>query len=130
MFCRSLFVLLYFFFWPLVVCSSSIYGFWLPLWYLQTLLSQVLHHNRDHPSPYGSTVSDTQLSGDDRSSPRLRCFATIPFLGTTHSYLRVSNFNWHKHKQVFITAPNRSKSYQNDMNKNCLEELPDMTRRT
>jgi len=21
-----------------VVCSSSIYGFWLPLWYLQTLL--------------------------------------------------------------------------------------------
>jgi hypothetical protein len=35
---------------------------------------------------YGSTVSDTQLSGDDRSSPRLRCFATIPFLGTTHSY--------------------------------------------
>ena len=24
-----------------VVCSSSIYGFWLPLWYLQTLLTQV-----------------------------------------------------------------------------------------
>ena len=23
-----------------VVCSSSIYGFWLPLWYLQTLLSK------------------------------------------------------------------------------------------
>jgi hypothetical protein len=22
-----------------VVCSSSIYGFWLPLWYLQTLLT-------------------------------------------------------------------------------------------
>ena len=43
---------------------------------------------------YGSTVSDTQLSGDDRSSPRLRCFTTIPFLGTTHSYLSVSNFNW------------------------------------
>jgi hypothetical protein len=53
--CRSLFVLSYFFFWSLcclfffdirimitplvscghcVVCSSSIYGFWLPLWYL------------------------------------------------------------------------------------------------
>ena len=43
---------------------------------------------------YGSEVSDTQLRGDDRSSPRLRCFAAIPFLGTTHSYLRVSNFNW------------------------------------
>jgi hypothetical protein len=25
-----------------VVCSSSIYGFWLPLWYLQTLLSTVV----------------------------------------------------------------------------------------
>ena len=27
-------------------------------------------------------------------------------------------------------APNRSKSYPNDMNKNCSEELPDMTRMT
>ena len=27
-----------------VVCSSLIYGFWLPLWYLQTLLS--LNHSR------------------------------------------------------------------------------------
>jgi hypothetical protein len=25
-----------------VVCSSSIYGFWLPLWYLQTLLKDML----------------------------------------------------------------------------------------
>jgi len=39
MFCRSLFVLLYFFF--CVVYSSSIYGFWLPLWYLQTLTEYV-----------------------------------------------------------------------------------------
>jgi hypothetical protein len=29
-----------------------------------------------------------------------------------------------------MAAPNRSKSYPNDMNKKCLEELPDMTRRT
>jgi hypothetical protein len=36
MFCWSLFDLLYIFFWPL---CSSIYGFWLPLWHLQTLLS-------------------------------------------------------------------------------------------
>ena len=28
-----------FFFWPLCVCPSSIYGFWLPVWYLQTLLN-------------------------------------------------------------------------------------------
>ena len=41
-FCRLLFVLLYFFFGHCVVCSSSIYGFWLPLWYLQTLLTSGL----------------------------------------------------------------------------------------
>jgi hypothetical protein len=39
MFCRLLFVLLYFFFWPLyVVCFSWMNRFWLNLWYLQTLL--------------------------------------------------------------------------------------------
>ena len=38
MFCRSLFVLLYFSFGHCVVCFSSIYGFCLPFWYLQTLL--------------------------------------------------------------------------------------------
>ena len=63
MFCRSLFVLLYFFFWPLcclfffdirilitpliycghcVVCSSLIYIFWLPLWYLVAIVLSVL----------------------------------------------------------------------------------------
>ena len=42
MFCRSLFVLSSLFFsFSCVVCSSSIYGFWLPLWYLQTLLSTI-----------------------------------------------------------------------------------------
>jgi hypothetical protein len=36
-FCRSLFVLLsFFYFVNCVVFSSPIYGFWLPLWYLQT----------------------------------------------------------------------------------------------
>jgi hypothetical protein len=27
-----------------VVCSSSIYGFWLPLWYLQTLLTRFCNY--------------------------------------------------------------------------------------
>ena len=31
-----------------VVCSSSIYGFWLPLWYLQTLLK--INRSRRHGS--------------------------------------------------------------------------------
>ena len=41
MFYRSLFVLLYFFLWPLCCLSFMIYGFW-PLWYLQTFLALVL----------------------------------------------------------------------------------------
>ena len=45
MFCRSLFVLLSFFFGHCVVCSSSIYGFWLPLWHLQTLLTIYVNCN-------------------------------------------------------------------------------------
>jgi hypothetical protein len=28
-----------------LVCSSTIYGFWLPLWYLQTLLMYILYLN-------------------------------------------------------------------------------------
>jgi hypothetical protein len=38
MFCRSLFVLLYFFFWPL---WPSIYGFWLHLWYFQRVSTSI-----------------------------------------------------------------------------------------
>ena len=95
LFCRSLFVLLYFFFlamvlsfllrytdsdypfgifWPLcclfffdirilitplvsfghcVVCSSSIYGFWLPLWYLLAIVLSVLLRYTDSNYPFG-----------------------------------------------------------------------------
>ena len=42
-FCTSLYVPFSFFFWPLC-CSSSIYGFWLPLWYLPTLLCPFDHY--------------------------------------------------------------------------------------
>jgi hypothetical protein len=37
-FCRLLLVLLSFFLCHCGVCPLSIYGFWLPLWYLETLL--------------------------------------------------------------------------------------------
>jgi hypothetical protein len=40
MFCRSLFVLLSLFY-HCIACTSSIYGFWLPLWYLQTCKSRI-----------------------------------------------------------------------------------------
>ena len=35
-----------FYFGHCVVCSSSIYGFWLPLWYLQTLLIYQSNHKQ------------------------------------------------------------------------------------
>jgi hypothetical protein len=42
-----------------VVCSSSIYGFWLPLWYLQTLPCRVLKH-KSYSSDW-ETVSKIKL---------------------------------------------------------------------
>ena len=63
MFCKSFFVLLFFYFWPLYclylfdlrllitllvsfghcsVCTSVIYGFWLPFWYLLAIVLSVL----------------------------------------------------------------------------------------
>ena len=37
-----------------VVCSSSIYEFWLPLWYLQTLLKVMLDCVQQISTPFGS----------------------------------------------------------------------------
>jgi hypothetical protein len=36
-----------------VVCSSSIYGFWLPIWYLLTIVLSVLHRYTDSDYPFG-----------------------------------------------------------------------------
>ena len=42
MFYRPLFVFLYFFFGDCIVCLSSIYGFWSPLWYLVAIVLSVI----------------------------------------------------------------------------------------
>ena len=78
----SLFVLFSFFFWPLccmfffdlrflitplvsfdhcVVCSSSIYGFWLPLWYLHTFLTFLLPMREKENPSYRSTSASAKL---------------------------------------------------------------------
>ena len=44
---------LFFVFWPFVVRPSSIYGFWLPLWYLPTLLCPFGHYVVSPSSTYG-----------------------------------------------------------------------------
>jgi hypothetical protein len=43
-----------FYFGHFVVCSSLIYGFWLPLWYLQTLLKDMLDCAQKRSTPFGS----------------------------------------------------------------------------
>ena len=43
-----------FYFGHCVVCSSLIYGFWLPLWYLQTLLKDMLDCAQKRSTPFGS----------------------------------------------------------------------------
>jgi hypothetical protein len=45
-----------FYFGHCVVCSSSIYGFWLPLWYLQILLVNPTRHAYAPPSPCAHTT--------------------------------------------------------------------------
>ena len=74
MLCRSMFLLLYYFFWPFcclfffnvrilitllisfghcVVCSSSMYGFWLLLWYLLAFVLSVLLQCKDSDYSFG-----------------------------------------------------------------------------
>ena len=81
MLCRSLLVLFYFFFWPLcclffcllaivlsvllsfghcVVCSSSIYGLWLPHWYRQTIYIYVEILNKFHLTKWFVEISTWQ----------------------------------------------------------------------
>jgi hypothetical protein len=45
-----------FYFGHCVVCSSSIYGFWLPLWHLQTLLKCIMHNVKDYRVLYNNAV--------------------------------------------------------------------------
>jgi hypothetical protein len=61
MFYRSLFVLWTFSFGHCFVCSSSIYGFWLPLWYLQTLLMISHLGQRKWSSQTGDLIKEVQL---------------------------------------------------------------------
>jgi len=62
MFCRSLFVFLYFFLGHCVVCSSSIYGLWLPHSYLQTLhrgkIISWFHRSIKIKNKYSTTLSE------------------------------------------------------------------------
>jgi hypothetical protein len=49
-----------------VVCSSSIYGFWFPLWYLQTLLKDMLDCAQNYLLLLDQTISLHFRSGIDR----------------------------------------------------------------
>jgi hypothetical protein len=71
MFCRSLLFFCTFSFGHCVVCSSSIYGFWLPFWYLQTLLVpnvssilvfSIIDYTRTTPTPGGEPMCSIMVS--------------------------------------------------------------------
>jgi hypothetical protein len=53
MFCGSLFVFCTFSFSHCFVCSSIIYGLWLPLWYILTIVLSVLLWYTDSDYPFG-----------------------------------------------------------------------------
>jgi len=63
-FCTSLLVHCPFSFGHFVVCSSSIYGFWLSFWYLQILLlnisRRVWRYQRGNQNPYIKEEQTTQ----------------------------------------------------------------------
>jgi hypothetical protein len=50
-----------------VVCSSSIYGFWLPLWYLQTLLHSSDQTSDHHIRIYCFSANNTVLSNENKN---------------------------------------------------------------
>jgi hypothetical protein len=79
MFCRSLFVFCTFSFDHCVVCSSLIYGFWLPLWYTGTCFIQKIY-----------ALSSSLLQGKHLpftpSSLRLNIFRLFVILSLTQLY--------------------------------------------
>ena len=60
-----------------VVCSSSIYGFWLPLWYLQTLLEDSKHYLQVYRLVF------------DRGDNSLNVHPTDWYFGTSFVVLRI-----------------------------------------
>ena len=72
-----------------VVCSSSIYGFWLPLWYLQTLLfshthtrnswiySTTMNGNRSKRPHYQNTLLFSKINGYQKKIFVIQIFINV-----------------------------------------------------
>jgi hypothetical protein len=58
-----------------VVCSSSIYGFWLPLWYLQTLLKHLL--NMPDKFLCNSRIFSQDVQSVCQNIPNFRLYGTM-----------------------------------------------------
>jgi hypothetical protein len=93
MFCISLFVLLSFFFWPLyclsffnlrllmtplvsfghcIVCPSSTYGFWWPLWYLLSIALSVLLQSTASDDKRKKTTGQTTIYKTTHRKPKIK----------------------------------------------------------
>jgi len=78
-FCRSLFVLLFFSFCHCIVWPSLIYGFWLPFWYLQTfvvinqsvfnMVLEIMYNKRMFMSYNSNTTGVTSGAGKPSFNP-------------------------------------------------------------
>ena len=86
MFCRSLFVLLLFFFWPLC-CLSAIYGFWLPFWCLKLFLWKERLNSDGQQFPPISTKRTIAFLLKSWKTTNARTYDVVnpgPGLGQTH----------------------------------------------
>ena len=77
MFCRSLFLLCAFSFDHCVVCSSSIYGFWLPLWFRQSLPDDF---NRNRKELWWASRKIAWTSLQCLNNVKLRCMWVYEYI--------------------------------------------------
>jgi hypothetical protein len=65
-----------------IVCTSTIYGFWLPLWYLQTFLRQSHFHNRCYfHGPNNDIQNITQKTKDGATRAPLKTGGELRYSG-------------------------------------------------
>jgi hypothetical protein len=80
------------------VCPSSIYGFWLPLWYLQTLFERLYNFTKSKSlDQTKDRVTQTQLKTGDE----LRCSGRVSSSCSTSGPKNLLLVKWWCHASVF-----------------------------
>jgi hypothetical protein len=108
---------MFFYFSYCVVCPSSIYGFWIPLWYLQTLLTFTLFHleytkiNAKDKQRSTHQIRDGETRTALKSWGELRCSRGVSSLFSTDGTRSVTlitnpviSYEWRKDSNVIKTS--------------------------